>query len=183
MEIRIREPVPSDASALGRLHAEAWHVAYDGHMPAELLAGITVERRTAMWERITASPRPERQRIAIADLGGTAVGFAWTGPCRDEDSPQGAGELYAINVHPGSWRSGVGTALLEAAHTALATEGFPTAVLWVLPTNDRARRFYERHDWFADGAARDEESNGFIVPEVRYTRRFQSLIKAEDGRG
>jgi ribosomal protein S18 acetylase RimI-like enzyme len=172
MEIQIREPVPSDAASLGRLHAEAWHVAYEGQMAAELLAGMTVERRTAMWERVTVSTRRERQRIAIADIGGTVAGFAWTGPCRDEDCPEGAGELYAINVAPECWRGGVGTALLEAAHKALVADGFSLAVLWVLPGNDRARRFYERHGWLADGAARDEESDGFVVPEVRYTRRF-----------
>ena len=173
MEIQIREPVPDDAAALGRLHAEAWQVAYEGQMPAELLAGVTVERRTAMWERVTASTRGERQHIAVADIDGAAVGFAWTGPCRDEGCPAGAGELYAINVSPRCWQSGVGTTLLDAAHQALAANGFPLAVLWVLPGNDRARRFYERHGWFADGETRDEESDGFTVPEVRYTRHFQ----------
>jgi ribosomal protein S18 acetylase RimI-like enzyme len=172
VEIEIREPVPRDAAALGRLHAEAWQVAYGGLMPAGLLAETTVERRTAMWERVAASTRRERQRIAIADIDGTAVGFAWTGPCRDEDCPEGAGELYAINVAPELWRGGVGSALLEAAHRALDADGFTLAVLWVLPGNDRARRFYERHGWHADGAARDEESDGYVVPEVRYTRRF-----------
>lgn len=172
MEIQLREPVPSDAAALGRLHAEAWQVAYEGQMPAELLAGITVERRTAMWERVAASTRGERQHIVVADIGGTAVGFAGTGPCRDDDCPEGAGELYAINVAPECWRSGVGTVLLEAAHEALSANGFSLAVLWVLPGNDRARRFYERHGWHVDGVTRDEESDGFVVPEVRYTRHF-----------
>lgn len=172
MEIQIREPVPSDAAAPGRLHAEAWQVAYEGQMPAELLARTTVERRTAMWERITASTRGERQQIAVADVGGVAVGFAWTGPCRDDDCPEGAGELYAINVAPDRWQSGVGTALLETANEALTVGGFPLAVLWVLPGNDRARRFYKRHGWHADGATRDDESDGFVLPEMRYTRRF-----------
>lgn len=172
MEVQIREPVPGDAVALGRLHAEAWQVAYEGQMPDELLAGVTVERRTAMWERVTASTRRERQRIAVADLGGTAVGFAWTGPCRDDGCPEGAGELYAINVAPACWRGGVGTALLAAAHDALAADGFALAVLWVLPGNDRARTFYERHHWRADGVTRDEESDGFVVPAVRYVRHL-----------
>lgn len=172
MELQIREPIPSDAAALGRLHADAWNVAYADQMPAGLLAHFTVERRTAMWERVIASTLGESERIAIADVDGTAVGFAWAGPCRDEDGPQGAGELYAINVSPDSWRGGVGTALIEAAHETLAAHGFPLAVLWVLPGNDRARRFYERHGWFADGVTREDESHGFVVTEVRYTRLF-----------
>src|SRR5262249_17706174 len=157
MGIEIRRPVFSDAPALGRLHAEAWQVAYKDDMPAELLAGITVERRTAMWERILGGERqlPERQDILIADVDGTAAGFAWTGPCRDEGSPDGLGELFAINVSPGRWRGGLGSALLAAAHEALAGEGFGEAVLWVVPGNERARSFYERHGWVADGAARE----------------------------
>jgi RimJ/RimL family protein N-acetyltransferase len=168
----IREPATADVPALGRLHAEAWQAAYEGQMPAELLAGITVERRTTMWQRILGSERRDRQRIAIADIDGEAVGFAWTGPCRDEDGPEGAGELFAINVSPKHWGSGAGAALLDAAHSALSDEGFTQAVLWVLPGNARARRFYERSGWIADGVTREERDGEFVIPEVRYARTF-----------
>ncbi|NUR59212.1 MAG: GNAT family N-acetyltransferase [Catenulispora sp.] len=168
LAMEIREPLAADVPDLGRLHAEAWQQAYDGKMPAELLVDVTVERRTAMWERILdpARVRPDRERIVVADVGGRAAGFAWTGPCRDADGPDGAGELYAINVAPEAWGTGAGQALLEAAHESLTAMQFATAVLWVLPSNARARRFYERNGWAADGVEPTRGSAGPSSPTL-----------------
>jgi hypothetical protein len=47
-------------------------------------------------------------------------------------------------------------------------------VLWVLPANARARRFYEIAGWVADGSERTMEVLGVVVPEVRYRRRSTS---------
>jgi RimJ/RimL family protein N-acetyltransferase len=43
-------------------------------------------------------------------------------------------------------------------------------VLWVLEANERARRFYERGGWKADGETRVEAISGQPVPQVRYRR-------------
>jgi GNAT superfamily N-acetyltransferase len=68
------------------------------------------------------------------------VGFALVGPAQD---PAGAGQLYAINVDPDHWGTGAGRALLAAAQAELVRLGYREAVLWVLPGNACARRFYE----------------------------------------
>jgi RimJ/RimL family protein N-acetyltransferase len=47
-------------------------------------------------------------------------------------------------------------------------------VLWVLPANARARRFYERAGWTCDGTERTVDALGLTVPEVRYRRRSSS---------
>ena len=52
----------------------------------------------------------------------------------------------------------------------LAAAGYPELVLWVTPQNERARRLYEAAGWRTDGAARDQEVLGVVVPEVRYRR-------------
>lgn len=100
---------------------------------------------------------------------GRRVGFAAAGPCRADDD---LGELYAIYTHPDTWRSGVGTSLLHAATSHLRNVGFDEAVLWVLPGTTRARHFYEAWGWHADGAQRDEEVHGIVVPELRYRVRL-----------
>lgn len=179
MEWVVREPVPADAADLGRAHAAAWQVAYRGLMPAEALEGSTPENRTRMWERVLARSRAAREQIAVAEVEGAVVGFAWTGGCRDEGSPDGLGELMAINVHPDQWGSGVGSALLDAAHRALEESGFAEAVLWVLPGNKRARRFYEADGWRPDGGEREEElGGGQRIPEIRYRRHFEAEAEA-----
>jgi ribosomal protein S18 acetylase RimI-like enzyme len=99
------------------------------------------------------------------------AGFATLGPAQE---PAGAGELYAINVDPDHWGTGAGRALLQASQAELARLGFAETVLWVLPANARARRFYEAAGWAADGAERTSEVFGVTVPEVRYRRRSTS---------
>jgi GNAT superfamily N-acetyltransferase len=51
--------------------------------------------------------------VLVAEQDGRVVGFAVAGAAKD---PQGAGELYAINVDPDHWGTGAGRALLVAAH-------------------------------------------------------------------
>jgi GNAT superfamily N-acetyltransferase len=88
--------------------------------------------------------------------------------------PQGAGELFAINLDPDHWGTGAGRALLGGAHAELGRLGFGETVLWVLTGNVRARRFYEIAGWVADGSERSSEVLGVTVPEVRYRRRSTS---------
>jgi ribosomal protein S18 acetylase RimI-like enzyme len=147
-----------------------------------VLAAVTADSRTRMWERVMATPRAAREGIMVAEIGGVAAGFAWTGACRDEGAPESLGELQAINLDPEHWGTGAGSALLLAAHDALAEAGFAEAILWVLPDNSRARRFYEAHGWLADGAERDVElGGGQKIPEVRYARRFADRGRTPGG--
>ena len=108
-----------------------------------------------------------RGAVLVAERDGEVVGFANVGPAED---PAGAGELYALNVDPAHWGTGAGRALLQAAQAELARLGFGELVLWVLPANARARRFYERAGWAGDGTERTVDALGVTVPEVRYRR-------------
>jgi hypothetical protein len=60
------------------------------------------------------------------------------------------------------------------ASAELARLGFAETVLWVLPGNARARRFYETAGGVADGASRSGEVFGVAISEVRYRRRSTS---------
>ena len=166
----LRAPVPADSAILGRLHAETWHAAYAGLLPDWVLADVTVEARTALWERFLAGGTSDRGTVLFScDSTDTPVGFAITGPCRDAETPE-AGELYAIYVASAQWGRGVGPELIEGAQGALRDAGFDEAVLWVLVGNDRACRFYERHGWRADGTEVVKDVHDCPVPELRYRR-------------
>lgn len=78
--------------------------------------------------------------------------------------------LDVLNVHPDHWSAGVGSALLRTAESGLSGLGFRSAVLWVVPGNARARRFYERHGWVAEDVERTAGIQGVTVPETRYRR-------------
>jgi ribosomal protein S18 acetylase RimI-like enzyme len=163
--MRIRPATRDDADAVARVQRETWRIAYRDVFPPERLAEdfIDVDR----WRRNLETP-PDGWTTLVA--GDPVVGFACVGPSRDEDR---VGELYAIYVHPERWREGVGRALIERAEEHLAAD-YDQATLWVLAANPRARRFYERAGWRADGAGKEYERWGIAAPEVRYRKRLRS---------
>jgi GNAT superfamily N-acetyltransferase len=167
--VSVRHARIGDAPDLGQVHVRAWQAAYRGQMPDDYLDGLRPEERAAGWERGLRRDRAH-DPVLVAEREGRVVGFA---VLRAAEDPQGAGELSAINVDPDHWGTGAGRALLAAAHVELARLGYQEAVLWVLPGNRRARRFYEVAGWVADGAERTAEVLGVTVAEVRYRRRLE----------
>ena len=141
--------------------------AYDGLFDPAFLARRDAGRSTAMWQRVMAEGM---SIVLVAERGGALVGFAGCGASRDGDVA-GAGELYAMYIDPGTYRTGVGSALMARVLDELAAAGYDEAILWVLDRNDRARPFYERWGWRPDGASKDEP-NGDAPPltDLRYRR-------------
>jgi ribosomal protein S18 acetylase RimI-like enzyme len=168
--VTVRPATVADAPAMGRLVVRAWQAAYRGHMPDDYLDSLRAEDRAAYWAGVLGR-EDLRGAVLVAERNGEVAGFAAAGPSRD---PEGAGELYAINVDPAHWGTGAGRALLAAAQAELARLGFDETVLWVLPGNARARRFYEIAGWAGDGTERTVEAFGVTFPEVRYRRRSTS---------
>jgi ribosomal protein S18 acetylase RimI-like enzyme len=168
--VTVRPATVADAPAMGRLVVRAWQAAYRGQMPDDYLDGLRAEDRAAYWDGVLRR-EGRRGAVLVAERAGEVAGFAASGPSRD---PEGAGELYAINVDPAHWGTGTGRALLEATQAELGRMGFAESVLWVLPGNARARRFYELAGWTADGAERSSEAFGVSFDEVRYRRRSTS---------
>jgi GNAT superfamily N-acetyltransferase len=80
------------------------------------------------------------------------------------------GEVSAIYADPDAWSTGAGRALMTSAVAELARLGYADATLWVLDTNDRARRFYALAGWKEDGTSKTDGSRGFDIAEVRYRR-------------
>jgi len=100
---------------------------------------------------------------------GDVVGFANSGPCREDVR---AGELYAIYVRPPSWGTGAGRALIQHVEQWLRSAGFGEAILWVLEGNDRAERFYRAGGWEHDGGSKVDNFQGATVTELRYRKRL-----------
>lgn len=156
---------------MGALHVRAWQRAYRGGlMPDAYLDQLSVEERVGMWtEALGHELRPRWIRYVAEADDGTVVGFIVAGP-EEGDEAADLSEVYALNVEPDVWGAGAGRGLLEAGTAFLRDAGFDEAVLWVVPGNQRARRFYERNGWVDDGARRDQEVLGVAVPEMRYRR-------------
>jgi GNAT superfamily N-acetyltransferase len=175
--MEIRSPEPTDADGLGRVHVRAWQAAYRGGlMPDDYLDSLSAEDRATMWrDALQSPPRPRATRL-VAEVNGEVAGFALVGPAGGDEGAD-MGELYAINVDPDHWGSGVGPALIDAGIGCLAGAGFDQAILWVHPDNARACRFYTNRGWMADGVERRDEVLGVEAPEARYSL---ARLRSED---
>jgi GNAT superfamily N-acetyltransferase len=168
----IRDARLEDVPGIVDVHIRTWQVAYEGQLPDDLLAAQEARRadRTQIWDRAIRNADMDRRRILVAEDDGKVLGFASAGPARDE--PEHVGEIYAIYLDPSSWGHGIGRALFKTANDWLTSEGYREAMLWVLASNDRARRFYEAAGWTADGGTKTEPYHGTHLEEARYRRKL-----------
>lgn len=167
----VREAVPGDAEAIGRVRHASWQVAYSGLMPADYLAGLDVDGFVLQAQRMLDQPGARGVTVYVAQLDRTVSGFASVGPTRDEDDDRtGVGELYAIYLDPAVWRHGVGQRLQDVALARLRADGYREATLWVLATNTSSRAFYERTGWRADGSTSGYTAGAAVLDEIRYRR-------------
>ena len=164
-ELLVRRAVPEDAPTLARVHVAGWSWTYRGVLPDGYLdAPERRPRREAQWRGLLE----DGQSIFLASRGPDVLGLASVGTSRDEDASDEVGELSAIYLRDASLAGrGVGRALMDAALDALRAR-FREATLWVLDTNERARRFYARTGWRLDGATKTETVADTPLPHVRY---------------
>jgi ribosomal protein S18 acetylase RimI-like enzyme len=164
--VDVRIATVDDAPAIETIRIRGWQRAYRHVFPPERLDAMPID--WSRWEARIADP-PAKWTILVT--GYPVVGFAATGPSRDDDGLDGVGELYGIYVDPEAWGTGAGRALIGAAEDALARD-FAEATLWVLEDNPRARRFYELAGWRWDGTRKSDTFLDVDVAEVRYRRRL-----------
>ena len=165
--MRIREAAPGDAAALADIHVRSWQAAYRGQLSDQYLDGLTAADRLEQHRRTLEEPRPDF-RTWVAEDEGAIVGFAVTGISEDADADDKTAEVYAIYLEPGRVGTGVGRGLFTHAVDDLRERGFTSATLWVLESNEPARRFYEIAGWKPDGASTSERVDCEMRPTVRY---------------
>jgi GNAT superfamily N-acetyltransferase len=132
--VSVRRAGPDDALTLARIQEEASLAALAHIYPPDRYPFPT-EAVVDRWRSFTASGG----WIALGPDGFIAVEPPW---------------LEAMYVRPRAWGSGLAAELHAAAVAELRARGVDAARLWVLEHNVRARRFYERHGWRADGTSR-----------------------------
>ena len=174
----VRPATLADADAIGLVHVRSWRSAYRGKMPQDHLDGLDPARRAEQWRRIMEETEPSRGGVLVAEAEGDGItGFASFGPSRDSDTdPRVTGEVFAIYADPAAWGTGIGRALMATAVTGLVRLGYANAILWVLDTNERARRFYAIAGWEQDGANKTDGSRGFAITEVRYRKALSRRV-------
>lgn len=144
--VTIRRARPTDAEAMARVHLESWRSTYAGVLPDAHLAGLSLWREAAGYERAIADRRGGHAGfVALADgqeaPGAGVVGFVTGGLSR---RPQIAeGEVETLYLLDDFRERGIGRRLMRAMASHLASLGAQSAFAWVLEDNP-SRWFYER---------------------------------------
>jgi GNAT superfamily N-acetyltransferase len=154
VEMRVRWARVQDARAIAEVHVASWLGGYRGRIPDAVLDRLSVDEREEQWRRWLGDPaRGSRTLVAGRER---VEGFCSVAmPARSPKEGAGVAEIPAFYVAPGSWRGGVGTALMRRALDEMGGAGYTEALVWVLDGNDHAVAFYEASGWRLDGE-RDE---------------------------
>ena len=163
----IREAEPKDARDIAEIHVRSWRAAYRGQLADDFLDGLNVEDRLEMHRLALENP-PAEYRMWVAEEEGRTIGFAVTGKSEDADADDRTGEVFAIYLDPDRVGTGLGRTLFSHAVDDLRERGYRSATLWVLESNELARRFYEIAGWTLDGATTSERVDCEMRPTVRY---------------
>ncbi|WP_327403027.1 mycothiol synthase [Streptomyces sp. NBC_01288] len=115
----------------------AWlavNAAAFAHHPEQgsLTQGDLDDRKSEAWF--------DPEGFFLAERGGELVGFHWTKVHEQEQ----LGEVYVVGVLPGAQGGGLGKALTTIGLRHLASQGLPTAMLYVDADNKAAVSVYER---------------------------------------
>jgi RimJ/RimL family protein N-acetyltransferase len=162
----IREATSDDARAIAEVHMASWRWAYRGDLPAEFLDGLTVDDREREWREWLAPEQGAGTLVALE--GGAIVGFCSFGPSRDDDADEQIAEVRTIYLREEVAGRGIGRDLFASANDRLHDLGYRRATLWVMASNERSRRFYERSGWSWDGTTSAHRFDCANVPIVRY---------------
>lgn len=157
-------PRLSDADELASVHVQAWREAYGEWLPERFYDDVARESRQVMWSALL-SKEDAGEQVRVARREGRIVGFVARGPATEHQGhpPEGDEQLYALYVLSSCHGHGVGQALLDQAL------GERPAQLWVAKDNARARRFYEKNGFIADGTEQvDPDLDGLV--EIRMVR-------------
>jgi GNAT superfamily N-acetyltransferase len=166
--VRVRHARREDARPIAEVHVASWRHAYRVLLPDDFLERLSVDEREAQRLAWFADPSPGSGVLVAEDDAGRVVGFATFGPSRDDDAPEGTGEVPAIYVDPVEVGTGIGRELFAETAAALRKAGSTRATLWVLEGNASARRFYEKAGWAWDGAVSTHDFDCANEPVVRY---------------
>lgn len=163
--VQIRDAQVGDALGIATVHVRSWQTTYPGIMPDELLKSLSIEKRTAGWERGLQNPIDGGFTL-VAEEDGQIIGFAGGGPGRDGD-PEYPGELYAVYLLKEHQGRGLGRTLFLEVVRRLRAQGYQKMLLWVAKENRPSVAFYQH---MGGVALREKpvEFSGTTVVEVAF---------------
>src|SRR5687767_6271474 len=139
----VRPAGPADLPALGRLGALLVRTHHDFDRERFLAPGADPERGYAAF--LSAQLGREDSAIFVAERHGAILGYVYTAiePHSWKDLREAAGYVHDLAVDESARRTGIATALMQAAIAWLRASGAPRVLLGTAYQNERARRLFE----------------------------------------
>jgi GNAT superfamily N-acetyltransferase len=139
----IRRARPGDSVQIAAVHVAAWRSTYPGLLPDEYLAGLSVPRIAASYDRMIRAGEGiyvAARTASDGQPGPRIVGFSNGQSSRSSIAEGEISLLYVLD----DWRErGLGRRLIRSVGLHLAGNGCRNAFLWVLRDNP-SRWFYQR---------------------------------------
>ncbi len=142
--LTIRRATQADAAALGQLGALLWraHHQWDPHRFTTPSPNAEADYSAFL----TSQMANEHAAVFVAERDGAVIGYAYAGlelgSFKELRDP--CGYVHDVAVRDESRRTGVATALIEAATEWLAARGSPRVVIWTAEHNVAAQRLFDR---------------------------------------
>ena len=162
MSPALRPARPEDAPVM----SETLQIGFDGYRDFAPPGWIPPDARSASEiSRVRARLLEPTTWAMVAEDSGLPAGHAGYVP---QPGAPGSAHLWQLFVRPPWWGTGVATALLEAAVSAAAAEGYRRMRFFTPRDQARARAFYEREGFAHTGWEAFEAAIGLVL--VEYAR-------------
>jgi L-amino acid N-acyltransferase YncA len=110
--INIRQAVAADAGAIAEVHVAPWRATYSGIVAQSYLEELSIDGRSAQWQRRLADTTASRSAVFVAEEDGAIVGFFAGGPRRVPANCYDA-QLHAIYLRSEVQGRGTGRELAK----------------------------------------------------------------------
>lgn len=138
--VSFRNATQQDDQAIAALHAKSWQENYRGTFSDAFLDDAVIDDRLMVWKDRLALPN-ENQWVYVAEVGNSLVAFI----CAYFDKDPKYGTLIDnLHVHSEFIGQRIGERLMIEAARFLRANHKQSMYLWVLASNTKAIRFYQR---------------------------------------
>jgi GNAT superfamily N-acetyltransferase len=142
--VAIRTATKADLPALGRLGALLLRTHYEFDAQRFMAPDGNADAGYAWF--LGTQLREDDVVVLVADQEGEVVGYVYAGlePQSWKELREACGFIHDVVVDERGRRTGVATALIEAAADWLRAHGAPRMVLWTAQRNEAAQQLFER---------------------------------------
>jgi ribosomal protein S18 acetylase RimI-like enzyme len=140
----IRPATRSDLPALGRLGALLLRTHCEFDARRFMAPGENPDAGYAWF--LGTQLREAEVVVLVAEQQSSVVGYVYAGlePLSWKELREACGFIHDVVVDGRTRRSGIATALIEAASAWLRERGAPRVILWTAHQNEGAQRLFER---------------------------------------